>query len=136
MVKKKKAKKAKSAKNKAAKPKPAKKPPVRAKKKTSALSFAALSPSIFSTLKVTAAAASAVKAVTFTKDSANVIVDVTTAGQNDIVPCTLNLPVGIYPLHYRAQGFGSFNVTVTGAEVSHPITGTAPDAGTVLIKVS
>jgi hypothetical protein len=134
VVKKKKAKKAKSAKSKPSKLMPKKKPKVTAKKQ--ALSFAELSDSILSSLTVTAAAASAIKAVTFTKDNANVIVDVTTAGQNDVVPCTLNLPVGIYPLHYRAQGVGNFNVTVTGGELSHPIAGTAPDAGTLLIKVS
>ena len=131
------AKKKSTTKSKAAKPK-SKKKPVSAKKpaKKGALSFAKLSESILSSLNVTAETASAIRAVAFTKDNANVIVDVTTAGQNGVVPCTLNLPVGIYPLHYRAQGVGSFNVTVAGAEVSHPIAGTAPDAGTVLIKVS
>ena len=133
--KKKKAKKPKSAKSKPSRPTLTKKPPVSGKE-TSALSFAELSSLILLSLDVTAAAARAIKAVIFTKNSANVIVDVTTAGQNDVVPCTLNLPVGIYPLHYRAQGVGNFDVAVTGAELSHPIAGTAPDAGTVLIKVS
>src|SRR5687768_4822699 len=99
MVKKKKAKKAKSAKSKRSRPTAKRKPPVTAKKNTLAPSFADLSESILSSLNVTAASASATKAVAFTKDNANVIVDVTTAGQNDVVPCTLNLPVGIYPLH-------------------------------------
>ena len=135
MVKKKqKSKKTKSAKNKTSRLAAKNKAPVTAKKQK--LSFAKLSASIHSSLEVTAAAASATRAVKFTNDNANVIVDITTAGQNDVVPCTLNLPVGIFPLHYRAQGVGNFNVTVAGAEVSHPIAGTAPDAGTVLIKVS
>src|SRR5690349_6357922 len=68
----------------------------------------------------------ALKAVSFAKDNANVTVSITTAGQSGIVPCTLNLPVGIFPLHYNATGVGTFNVTVTGAELSHPIAGTAP----------
>ena len=136
MTKKKKTtKKVKAAKSKPSKPTPAKKP-VTAKKEILTLSFAKLSAPLFSSLNITAAAAAATKAVNFTKDNANVLVQITTAGQNDAVPCTLNLPVGIFPLHYQAQGVGNFNVRVTGAELSHPIAGTAPDAGTLLIKVS
>ncbi len=131
-----KAKKAKSTNSKALKPKLTKQAQVAAEKKALTLSFSQMSAWILSSLNVTAAAASALKAVSFTKDNPNVVVDITTAGQNDAVPCTLNLPAGIYPLHYRAQGVGNFNVAVDGAEVSHPIAGTAPDAGTVLIKVS
>jgi hypothetical protein len=129
-------KKVKSAKSKPSKPTSTKKPSVIKKKQTSTPSLAKLSASLFSSLNVTAAAAATTRAVAFVKDNANVVVQVTTAGQNDIVPCTLSLPVGIFPLHYQAQGVGTFNVTVTAAELSHPIAGAAPDSGAILIKVS
>jgi len=83
-----------------------------------------------------AAEVAALRAVSFSGNNPNVLVIVSTAGQSSVVPCAFNLPVGIYPLHYNAQGSGAFNVTVTGAQVSHPIGGVAPKAATILIKVS
>jgi hypothetical protein len=135
--KKKSTKKVKSAKSKPSKPTPTKKPSATAKtKKPLTLSFAKLSAPLLSNLDVSAAAAAAIKAVAFANDNANVKIQVTTAGQSDIVPCTLNLPVGIFPLHFQSQGSGNFNVTATGAELSHPIAGVVPDSGSLLIKVS
>lgn len=129
------AKRAKSAKSvKAAKSKP---PKLATSKQASAaaVSFAVSTP-LFSSLDATPATAAAIRTVSLAKDNANVLVQVTTAGKIDAVPCTLNLPVGVFPLHYQAEGVGNFTVTVTGAELSHPIAGTAPDSGTLLIKVS
>lgn len=81
-------------------------------------------------------AVAALKPVSFACDNANVRVNITVAGQSGVCPCTLNLPIGIQPLHYNAQGTGPFTVTAGGGQVSPPIAGVAPDAGTVLIMVS
>jgi len=46
-----------------------------------------------------------------------------------------NFPVGSYNLFYRVQGDGAFTITVTGATLSAPIDGTAPEAGVRVITV-
>ena len=82
-------------------------------------------------------AVAAMVSVTFNCSNPNCIVGIT-AAHVDIAfrnSETVDLPIGSYSLFYRVQGAGQFAVTATGAQLSHPIAGTAPDGGVRAIQV-